>query len=78
VDLLAPDGSPLAPGEVVVVGTPEGGPPVRFTPAASEGRVTLAIPLTLEAGTWTIDAVASAPDGRGFQATLVDVPVTAG
>lgn len=75
VDLVAPDGSPLAPGEVVVVATPDGGEPLRFAPVASEGRVTLAIPLTLETGTWTIDAVASTPDGRSFQATLFAVPI---
>jgi copper transport protein len=75
VDLVAPDGSPLAPGEVVVVATPADGPPVRFAPQTGEGRGTLAVPITLEAGTWTIDAVALTPDGRAFQADLFGVPI---
>lgn len=76
IDLVAPDGSVLAPGEVVVVATPADGPPVRFEPRASESRATLAMPLTLQAGTWTIDAVAVTPDGRTFQADLFGVPIS--
>lgn len=78
IDLVAPDGSALAPGEVVVVATPADGPPVRFEPRASQGRATLAVPLTLEAGTWTIDAIAVTPDGRTFQADLFGVPIGGG
>jgi hypothetical protein len=75
VDLVAPGGSPLAPGEVTVVATPTDGPPVRFAPVSSVGRVTLAVPVRLARGSWTIDVVAVTPDGRTFQGDLFGVPV---
>jgi copper transport protein len=75
VDLTAPNGEPLAPGEVIAVATPDGGAPQRLTPVTSEGRGTVAIPVTLDPGTWTIDVVLRTPDGRSFQGDLFGVVI---
>ena len=65
---FAADGSELPLRELVIVASPATGEPERlaverFTPGH------LAATATLAAGTWTLDAVATARDGRTFQCT---------
>lgn len=75
VTVTAPDGSALAAGHVIAVGIPEAGQPVTFAPQDGPGRGTVAVPVELAAGTWTIDVVVTTPDGRTFQADLFGVPI---
>ena len=68
VTAFAADGSELPLRDLVVVASPATGEPERlaverFTPGH------LAATATLAAGTWTLDAVATARDGRTFQCT---------
>ncbi|MFI5055206.1 MAG: copper resistance CopC/CopD family protein [Actinomycetota bacterium] len=68
VTAFAADGSELPLSDLVIVASPAIGEPERlaverFTPGH------LAATATLAAGTWTLDAVATARDGRTFQCT---------
>ncbi len=75
VTALTPGGTELPLSSVIVVGTRDGVEATRIEPElVTEGHAIGQLP-PLQPGSWTIDTVATAQDGRTFQATLVAIPI---
>jgi hypothetical protein len=76
VTALAPDGSEIAIRSATVTAV-QLGEPARLLDAQIVSTGHAIAQTTLDAGSWTVDAVVTTRDGRSFEATLVAVPLTA-